>query len=58
MLRRAMGEFDVTGGLQLVLKQIEAALQRRPKVRFDFEPAGQIVTIHVHNITNLNLIRN
>lgn len=53
-----MGEFDVTGGLQLVLKQIEAALQRRPKVRYDFEPAGQIVTIHVHNITNLNLIRN
>lgn len=38
MLRRAMGEFDITGGIQLVLKQIEAALQRRPKVRFDFEP--------------------
>lgn len=40
MLRRAMGEFDINGGLQLVLKEIEAALQRRPKVSCGFEPVN------------------
>ncbi|KAH8417574.1 hypothetical protein KR222_002028 [Zaprionus bogoriensis] len=31
MLRRTMAEFDIQGGLQLVLKQMEASLQKRPQ---------------------------